>query len=153
MSIALALHVLSVVVWVGGMFFAYMVLRPVAATVLEPPQRLTVWNQVFARFFPMVWVSIGVILLSGYWMLLGPYGGFAKAPLFVHIMNGLGFIMIGIFLRVYFAPYQQLKQAVQQSCWSDGGKALGQIRQLVGINTIIGGLTIMTATAGRYWWM
>lgn len=31
MSLALALHVLAVVVWVGGMFFAYMTLRPVAA--------------------------------------------------------------------------------------------------------------------------
>lgn len=37
MSIALALHVLAVTVWVGGMFFAYMILRPVAASQLQPP--------------------------------------------------------------------------------------------------------------------
>ena len=35
MNLTLLLHVLSIVVWVGGMFFAYMALRPVAASVLE----------------------------------------------------------------------------------------------------------------------
>lgn len=150
MSIALALHVLAVVIWVGGMFFAYMALRPVAASVLEPPQRLTLWNGVFARFFPWVWASIVVILVSGYWMLLGPYGGFANAPLFVHLMNGLGLVMMLIFFHVYFAPYQKLRKAVAAQSWSEGGKALAQIRVLVGINTLIGVLTILIAAGGKY---
>ena len=29
-SIAISLHILSAVLWVGGMFFAHQVLRPVA---------------------------------------------------------------------------------------------------------------------------
>jgi len=150
MFIALALHVLAVVIWVGGMFFAYMALRPVAAIVLEPPQRLTLWNGVFGRFFPWVWAAIIVILGSGYWMLLGPFGGFANAPVFVHIMNGLGLIMMLIFFHVYFAPYQKLRKAVAAQNWADGGKALAQIRVLVGINTLIGILTILIASGGKY---
>lgn len=150
MSIALALHVLAVVIWVGGMFFAYMALRPVAATVLEPPQRLTLWNGVFAHFFPWVWASIIVILGSGYWMLLGPYGGFANAPVFVHLMNGLGLVMMLIFFHVYFAPYQKLRKAVAAQNWPEGGKALAQIRVSVGINTLIGMLTILIAAGGKY---
>lgn len=150
MSIALALHVLAVVIWVGGMFFAYMALRPVAATVLEPPQRLALWNGVFARFFPWVWAAIIIILGSGYWMLLGPYGGFANAPVFVHVMNGLGLVMMLIFFHVYFAPYQKLRKAVAARSWPEGGKALAQIRVLVGINTFIGILTILIAAGGKY---
>ncbi|UJS22849.1 CopD family protein [Thiothrix winogradskyi] len=150
MSIALALHVLAVVIWVGGMFFAYMALRPVAATVLEPPQRLTLWNGVFGRFFPWVWAAIIIILGSGYWMLLGPYGGFANAPVFVHLMNGLGLVMMLIFFHVYFAPYQKLRKAVAAQSWSDGGKALAQIRVMIGINTLIGVLTILIAAGGKY---
>lgn len=150
MSIALTLHVLAVVIWVGGMFFAYMALRPVAASVLEPPQRLTLWNGVFGRFFPWVWAAIITILGSGYWMLLGPYGGFANAPVFVHLMNGLGLVMMLIFFHVYFAPYQKLRKAVAAQSWSDGGKALAQIRVMVGINTLIGVLTILIATGGKY---
>ncbi|WGZ92637.1 MAG: CopD family protein [Candidatus Thiothrix putei] len=150
MSIALALHVLAVVIWVGGMFFAYMALRPIAATVLEPPQRLTLWNGVFGRFFPWVWAAIITILASGYWMLLGPFGGFANAPVFVHLMNGLGLIMMLIFFHVYFAPYQKLRKAVAAQSWPDGGKALAQIRVLVGINTLIGVITILLAAGGKY---
>lgn len=150
MSVALALHVLAIVIWVGGMFFAYMVLRPVAASLLEPPMRLTLWLSVFGRFFSWVWVAIITILASGYWMLLGPFGGFANAPLFVHIMNGLGLVMIAIFLHVYFAPYQRLRRAVADMRWPEGGKALAQIRILVGINTLIGLLTILIAAGGKY---
>ncbi len=65
MAVAIVLHVLSSVLWVGGMFFAYMALRPVAAATLEPPQRLTLWAGVFGRFFPWVWTSIVVLLVNG----------------------------------------------------------------------------------------
>ena len=70
MNLTLLLHVLSVVVWVGGMFFAYMALRPVAASVLEPPQRLTLWAGVFGKFFPWVWGSVVLLLGSGLHMLM-----------------------------------------------------------------------------------
>ena len=46
MAIAIALHLLAAVIWVGGMFFAYMALRPAAASLLEPPLRLPLWSQV-----------------------------------------------------------------------------------------------------------
>lgn len=150
MSIALALHVLSVVVWVGGMFFAYMALRPAAATLLEPPTRLTLWRIVFSKFFPWVWAAIAFILLSGYWIIFGVYGGMAKAPLYVHVMHGLGLIMMLIYLHVFFAPYRKLSRAVNDSQWPAGGAALNQIRMLIGINLLLGLITIIVATAGKY---
>ena len=36
----LLLHILAVVVWIGGMFFAHYCLRPAAAEKLSPEQRL-----------------------------------------------------------------------------------------------------------------
>lgn len=151
MSIALALHILAVTVWVGGMFFAYMVLRPVAASHLQPPQRLPLWQSVFSRFFPWVWVAIALILASGYWMLFVPYGGMKNAPLFIHLMHTLGLVMMVIFLHVFFAPYKRLTRYVQQSNWQEAGKALNQIRFLVGLNMLIGLITIVIGAAGKYW--
>lgn len=151
MSIALALHVLAITVWVGGMFFAYMVLRPTAASQLQPPQRLPLWQGVFSRFFPWVWAAIALILASGYWMLFGPYGGMKNAPIFIHIMHALGLVMMAIFLHVFFAPYKRLTQYVQQSNWQEAGKALNQIRLLVGINLTIGLINIVIGAAGKYW--
>src|SRR5574340_509670 len=90
-TLSLFLHLLSVVVWVGGMFFAYMALRPVAASVLEPPQRLALWAGVFGKFFPWVWASVVLILLSGLYMLMLRGGG--SAPHYAMTMLALGLVM------------------------------------------------------------
>ena len=147
--LALALHVLSVVIWVGGMFFAHRFLRPAAADVLEPPQRLTLWVQVFGRFFPWVWLSIVTLLVTGFGMMFGWFGGM-QAPLYVHIMMGLGVVMMLIFMHVFFAPYRRLRQAVTDQDWKEGGRRLAQIRMLVGINTLLGLGVIVVATVGRF---
>lgn len=145
--ILLFLHVAGVVIWVGGMFFAYVCLRPVAAAQLEPPQRLSLWAAVFERFFPWVWASVAAILATGLAMILQV--GFASAPLNWHLMFGVGLLMMLIFFHVYFAPYGRLRRAVSAQKWPEGGAALNQIRQLVGINLALGVLTIALATLGR----
>ncbi len=53
MGIAISLHLLASVIWVGGMFFAFMFLRPAAANLLEAEQRFPLWANVFKRFFPL----------------------------------------------------------------------------------------------------
>lgn len=144
------LHVLSVVIWVGGMFFAYMCLRPIAAGQLEPPVRLQLWAGVFSKFFPFVWIAVILLPLTGYMMISNLYNGMGNAPLYVHLMNGIGSLMIFIYLHVFFAPYLRLKRAVATQDWPTGGKALAQIRVLVGINTALGLLTALIASGGRY---
>jgi len=148
-TLSLVLHILSAVVWVGGMFFAYMFLRPVAAIQLEPPQRLQLWDGVFKKFFPFVWLSVLFLPLTGYMMIFDIWGGMAGTPLYVHIMNGLGIIMILIYLHVYFAPFKRLKEAVIKQDWPEGGRNLNIIRKMVGINTLIGLSVIIIASAGR----
>jgi len=148
--LTLVLHVLSVVIWVGGMFFAYVCLRPVAASQLEPPVRLQLWVGVFGKFFPFVWLAIILLPLTGYMMISNIYNGMGNAPLYVHLMNGLGSLMIFIYLHVFFAPYQRLKRAVAAQDWPAGGKALAQIRVLVGINMSLGLLTALIASGGRF---
>lgn len=147
MNVSLFLHVLGVVVWVGGMFFAYMALRPVAASVLEPPQRLTLWAGVFGKFFPWVWASVALILLTGLHMLVA-LGGMT-APLYTMAMLALGVLMMLIFAHVFFTPYKKLKRAVGEQNWKAGGAALAQIRMLIGTNLILGLLTIAVVFAGR----
>lgn len=147
MNPSLFLHVLGVVIWVGGMFFAYMALRPVAASVLEPPQRLTLWAGVFAKFFPWVWVSVALILATGLHLLV-VMGG-TGAPLYALAMFVLGIVMMAIFAHVFFAPYGRLKRAVAAQDWKAGGTALGQIRQLIGINLSLGLVTIAVVFLGR----
>jgi uncharacterized membrane protein len=150
MSIAVTLHLLAAVIWVGGMFFAHQMLRPVAAALLEPPLRQPLWVGVFGRFFPWVWVAIITIPLTGYWMLFQVFGGMGNVGLYIHIMHALGLVMIAIYLYVYFVPYQGLKRAVAAQVWPEGKGHIDRIRDLVGINMILGLITIAVAAGGRY---
>jgi len=150
MSIAIGLHILAAIVWVGGMFFAYMVLRPVAAARLDPPVRLALWSACFERFFVWVWLAVVLLPLSGYWILFVVSGGMANAGLYVHLMQGIAWIMIALFVYLYFVPYQRLKDAVAAGNWPSGGKALNTIRRIVGTNLLLGLLTSVIAASGRY---
>lgn len=148
--ILLALHVLAAVIWIGGMFFAHVVLRPTAAAQLEPPVRLKLWVGVFNRFFPFVWIAVLLLPITGYIMVFSFYQGFEHAPTYIHIMNGLGILMILIYLHIFFAPYKRLKLAVTSENWPEGGKKINQIRMMVGINLVIGLIVVAVAAAGRY---
>ncbi len=150
MSFTIALHLLSAVIWVGGMIFAHSSLRPSAVQVLEPPLRLELWVQVFRRFFVLVWLSIVIILATGYWMLFNYFGGFAGAGLHIHIMHGAGLLMVVIYLHVFFAPYRRLRQAVIIQDYPLAGAQLNQIRKMIGINILLGILVIIIGSAGRY---
>ena len=150
-SLYIALHIIAAVVWVGGMIFAHQCLRPVAASQLEPPQRLSLWVGVFSRFFPLVWVSVIALPVTGYLMIFSIWQSMAATPLYVHLMNGIGVLMILIYFHVFFAPFNRLKKAVASQQWPDGGKAIGQIRLLVGINSVLGLIVIMIAAGGRYY--
>lgn len=141
------LHVDGVVLWVGGMFFAYVCLRPTAVQLLEPPQRLALWNGVFARFFPAVWGAVALILFSGLSTLLKT--GMAAAPLHWHLMLALGLTMTAIFAYVFFVPYRQLRARVAAADWKNAGAALNRIRQMVGLNLLLGALAIAVGTLGR----
>jgi uncharacterized membrane protein len=149
-SLAIALHTLAAVLWVGGMFFAHMALRPSAASLLEPPQRLPLWSATFSRFFPWVWVSVLALLATGYWLVFGFLGGMAGARWHVHLMQGTGLLMMILFTYLYFVPFPRLRRAVAGSDWAEGARQLARIRQVVGVNLVLGVLTVAVGSGGRY---
>jgi uncharacterized membrane protein len=146
--VLLFLHLVSVVVWVGGMFFAYVCLRPTAAELFQPPQRLQLWRGVFARFFVWVWGAVALIATSGFTML--GLSGFAAARPGTHMMLASGLLMIAIYIYVASVPYPALRRAVAAEDWKAGGAALNRIRQMVGTNLLLGLMTLGFASLGRY---
>ena len=149
-SLLLILHALSAVVWVGGMFFAHQVLRPAAAS-LEPGPRLTLWSHVLGRFFAWVFAAIVLLLVTGYAMVFGIYGGFGGVRLHVHLMQGIGIVMMLLFFHLYFAPWRRFRAAVARQDWAEGGRQLGQIRTIVTINLVLGVIVVAIGSSGRYW--
>jgi len=149
-SFALALHILGTVVWVGGMFAAYVCLRP-AAGALEPPQRLRLWRNFFAKFFPWVWVSVLLLLASGYWMLLTSFGSFAHAPLYINLMQAFGLIMVVLFLWLFHGPWLKFKRAADAQDWPAAAANLNRIRQIIMVNLPLGLIVVVIGGTGRFW--
>lgn len=132
-----ALHVLGAVVWVGGLFFLMLIMRPAIAD-LDPAQRVDVYRAAFHRFLRMLWVVIPGVLLTGYIMLFGEYGGFIDGKWNLHLMHMLGLGMSVLFLTTWFGPYQPFRKGQ--------GRAIDLIRPLLLTSLFLGLATIVVAT-------
>ena len=140
-------HLLSVIVWIGGMVFAHFFLRP-AAQALEAPERVRLMHAVLERFFTAAAVAIVAVLGSGLWMIgrvakqTVQSGGSFSMPLAWTLMATLGLVMVAIFGHIRFALFKRLQRAVALSDWAAGGQALGSIRTWVGVNLALGAITV-----------
>lgn len=148
-ALALALHVLAAIVWVGGMFFAYLAVRP-ALGELDTKHRARIWAAIFRRFFPWVWACIVALLASGFYLAIISFDSLSRAPIFVHVMMGLGIVMMALFAYVFFVPYQQLKTAVQTGSEPLAAHAMARIRLLIATNLTLGIVVVLVGMLGSY---
>ena len=147
------LHLLSIIVWIGGMVFAQFFLRPALAP-LDAPQRIRIMHDVLGRFFNAVLVAAALTLGSGIWMIgrmarqMAQSGVKFNMPLEWTVMATLGLLMIAIFGHIRFGLYPRLSRAVTASDWPAGGAALASIRTWVTINLAIGVLIVLVTLIG-----
>jgi uncharacterized membrane protein len=146
----LAVHLLAAVFWVGGMAFAYTVLRP-AADPLDPSLRLPLWHRIFSRFLPWVGVSIVALLATGLAMMFLVFGGPSANPPYVHVMATIGIVMMLLYLHLLFAPWRRFRAALDSGALPEAARRLNQIRIIVAINLVLGILTLVVGGTGRYW--
>ncbi len=151
MGLWIAIHILATAFWVGGMYFAHQCLRPAAEMHLPPPLRLVLWRGVLRRFFSRVFLAIAALLVSGYVMIFIYFGGFSGIGLHVHLMHGAGWVMIALYLHIYFGPYARLKTALNAEDFPAAGAQQAKIRKMVGINLMLGIVTMLLGATGRYW--
>ena len=146
-QLLLLLHLLGAIAWLGGMFFAYFCLRPAAAEVLNPPERLPLWSATFSRFLPYMAGAVVVILATGLSMLLSV--GFSAAPVGWHVMFALGLVMAAVFGYIYFSLFPKLQSHCKAQAWPNAARALNRIRQLVAVNLVLGFLVVLAAVSAR----
>ncbi|MGD8911860.1 MAG: CopD family protein [Candidatus Thiodiazotropha sp.] len=148
MSIAMTLHILGVIIWVGGMFFAHMILRPALNDTLQAAQRLPLLLRVFDGFFPWVWGAVIAIMASGFWMLFTIYE--ESIGFWLGFMTVVGVLMSAIFVFIYAIPYNQIAVALQEDDKPKLMEAVSLIRKLIMINLSLGMLVTVVATVGKY---
>ena len=143
-----ALHGMAATAWVGGIFFAYMALRPAANATLEPAQRLQLWQSAYSHFFPWVWFLIGLLLITGYTDLFIRFNGFENAALYLKLMHGIGLLMVVLFGYLYFGLYRQFSQAVAANDTPAAASVMGKMRPVMVINLSLGMLITVVGIAG-----
>ena len=144
-----ALHVLGAVLWVGGMAFALLALRPALAE-LEPPARLALHEGALRRFFLIVWHAMPALLLTGWALLFFWYGGFRGAGWHIHLMHATGLAMAGVFAALIFGPFRAFRAARRGGDLPAAAAGAERVRRLVTVNFALGLLTVAVAAWGRF---
>jgi uncharacterized membrane protein len=125
-AILKTLHLLSIILWIGGMAFVLFFLRPALGT-LQPQARVTLMRDVLRRFFGAVSAAIIIVLVSGLWMMGqfasgGAAAGGVHMPMSWMVMATLGLLMMAIFGHIRFVLYKRL----QCGAGRDPGLGAGQ---------------------------
>jgi uncharacterized membrane protein len=143
----LCLHLLAATAWVGGMLVMLAAVRPAAVQTLGPALRLPFMAAALGRFFGWVEAAIALLLVTGLAMIwMG--GGFAAMHWSVHAMFGVAVLMMAVFGHIRFGPFRRLQRAVAAHVWPDAAPQLNRIRQLVGLNLLLGvGVYVLAVVA------
>jgi len=91
-----------------------------------------------------------LLLASGYWMLAKGFGGFAEAPLYINLMQAIGWVMIALFVWLFHGPWLAFKRAVDAQDWPAAAANLNRIRQIIMVNLPFG-LIVVIGGSGRFW--
>lgn len=138
------LHLVAAILWLGGMAFMLLALRPSLATLQTPAQRLPLLAAVLRRFFVLVWAAIGILLLSGGYMF--GHAGAQAAPIGWHLMTGIGVLMFLIFGHIYFALFRPIQRAVAAADWPAAARRAELVAKLVAVNFVLGWLAVAAVT-------
>ncbi len=138
-------HLTGAIVWLGGMSAMLGAVRPAALAELEPPWRPRLLLAVLSRFFPLVWLSIALLLGSG-GAALGAAG--AAAPTGWVAMGAIGMVMIAVFAFIQFGPLARARRAARDADWAAVGAALQRVHRLVQLNFVLGWLAVAWVVLG-----
>ncbi len=142
-GLVLSLHLLGMALWVGGMAYALVVLRP-SLGLLDQTQRVSVNLQTLTRFFRLVWLVMPLVLVTGWAMYFLRLGGTANPDWHISAMQGLGIVMAAVFLYAYFVPFKKARRAIRPQ-----PATFESIRSLVHLKLALGAATVVVASLGH----
>lgn len=147
---ALALHMLASVLWMGGLFFALVVLRP-ALDGLSEDERRRLWGRLLPRAFAVAWICVVILLVTGYGVLYFGYEGLAGAGTHVRIMEWLGLVMFLMFGWMYFRPFRQFMQALAEDDRQRQAVEMVRLKGANGLILALGLIVLALAATGNFW--
>jgi uncharacterized membrane protein len=150
MIVGLALHIVSVIIWIGGLFLAFVALKP-GMLPIDAEARLAVWQHGFGRFLPWSWLCVVTLLLSGFAMVFLGFSGLTALPAHVRAMMALGVLTAGLYAYLLFLPWRGFRHAMLKFDWPTAETKIAQVRRVMGVTLVIGLAAAIVGAAGRYY--
>ncbi len=134
-----AIHLLCVVLWVGGMAFLLLTLRP-SVNSIDASARLVLQGAVYRRFFRTIWQVMPMAIVSGLLLLILSYSH-KVLPWEVMVMQTGGVLMAAIFIGMVLVPNKhfQAKLAAGTATAED----VAPIRRLIWLSLGIGAIILV----------
>lgn len=153
--ITMIVHILAIVVYLGGTFFMDLLLVP-ALNSIPPAQAAIVSRQTGEIFAVTAWISLGLIAASGLAFLyldgslgldlfLRPYGWLIGAKIFLFLLlviNGL-IMTLGIRPRVNALLPLKATELELKAKQTEMMSAASTLNRLIRLNLIIAGLAVI----------
>lgn len=148
-EILLFLHLSAVVVWIGGMMFAHLCLRPAALATLQPPQRLPLMSSALGRFFTLVGWSLVLLWGSGIALFAQRFAAGGSPPWNWNAMAAIAALMTVLYAVIAVRRHPRMRAALEIGELPAAATALDGMRRLVVVNIALGWFTVAIATIGR----
>ena len=149
------LHLIAGIVWMGGMTFMLLALRPAALASLDAQPRALLMAEVWRRFYVLVLLAIALLFTTGTHLYTATFRaaklatGQGSVPLGWNVMLVLGLAMMLIFGHIYFAGFKKYKRAVAAGQWPVAAKAAGLMHTMTLVNFTLGWLAILAVRLVR----
>ncbi len=143
------LHLIAGIVWLGGMTFMLVALRPAVMAQMQPQPRARLMAMVWGRFFPVVFGAIVVLFTTGTNLYTTAFRsikaatGSGSVPLGWNLMLGAGLAMMLIFDHIFFAGYRKFKRALARDDWSMVAAASAQVQRFMVVNFALGWFAVV----------
>jgi len=143
-SLAQFIHILAVVLWIGGIVFMDGFLAPaLRRAVAQAQPRAQLLDVLFRNFFAAIWGAGAALVITGYGMVF-LRGGFGALSAAQWVMVVLGSAMVLLALYIFFVPFLRMRSAVLHSNWDAACAQAGRIRLLSTVNIVLAAPTILS---------
>jgi uncharacterized membrane protein len=151
--IARIVHVLGVVLWIGGVAMVTTVVLPVTRRLVSPAERVQFFERIEAGFARQVRWTVLITGLSGFYLVhrLDAWGRFQHASYWwMHAMV----LVWGLFMLMLFVLEPLwLHRSFQQSAQTRPDATFKLIQRLHWVLLTVSLLTIAGAVAGSHGWL
>jgi len=140
---ARVVHVLSIVLWIGGVAMVTLVLLPAIKWMIEPAQRVPFFEEIESRFAWQARITTVLAGLSGFYMLMSS-GGWQRLSMpgssWLHLMIFTwGIFTLMLFVLEPLVLHRVIKRKAQQD-------PVGTFNQITRLHYVL--LTISLVTVG-----